>query len=135
MIKSYKTKRLIGDIVVYTILTILSIIWVLPIVWIVMTSFSGEKSAFIDHVIPSTWTFNNYIELFTKTETFNYPRAFLNTLIISIFSCVIFTGSCVLCMTEIGPSTKSGMPLISAVGFLFSIALGIYSVRQMSGKK
>ena len=91
MIKSYKTRRLIGDILVYAILTVLSIIWILPILWIVMTSFSGEDAAFIDHVIPHSWTFNNYIELFTKTETFDYPRAFLNTLIISIFSCVIST--------------------------------------------
>ncbi|MEE0858197.1 MAG: sugar ABC transporter permease [Acutalibacteraceae bacterium] len=91
MIKSYKTRRALGDAVVYIILTILSIIWVLPLAWIVMTSFSGEEVAFIDHVIPTSWTFDNYIELFTNTQTFNYPRAFVNTLIIAVFSCVIST--------------------------------------------
>lgn len=85
MIKSYKTKRTIANAVVYIILTILSIIWILPLLWIVMTSFSGEEATFIDHVIPTSWTFDNYIELFTDTQTFNYPRAFLNTLIVSIF--------------------------------------------------
>lgn len=93
MIKSYKTKRTIANAVVYIILTILSIIWIFPLLWIVMTSFSGEEATFIDHVIPTSWTFDNYIELFTDTQTFNYPRAFLNTLIVSIFSCIISTFS------------------------------------------
>lgn len=91
MIKSYKTQRAITNGIIYAILTILSIIWILPLAWIVMTSFSGEDVAFIDHVIPTKWTFDNYIHLFTDTSTFDYPRAFLNTLIISIFSCVIST--------------------------------------------
>lgn len=91
MIKSYKAKRALGNAVVYTILTILSIIWILPLIWIVMTSFSGEEATYITTVIPTKWTFDNYIELFTKTQMFNYPRAFLNTFIIAIFSCVIST--------------------------------------------
>lgn len=91
MIKSYKTKRALGNAVVYTILTILSIIWILPLLWIVMTSFSGEASPYITTVIPTSWTFDNYIELFTNTKVFNYPRAFVNTFIIAIFSCVIST--------------------------------------------
>lgn len=91
MIKSYKTRRALGNAVIYVILTILSIIWILPLAWIVMTSFSGEEAAFIDHIIPTSWTLDNYIELFTETQTFDYPRAFLNTLIIAIFSCIIST--------------------------------------------
>ncbi len=91
MIKSYKAKRALGNAVVYTILTILSIIWILPLLWIVMTSFSGEEATYISTVIPTKWTFNNYIELFTKTQMFNYPRAFFNTFVIAICSCVIST--------------------------------------------
>jgi arabinogalactan oligomer/maltooligosaccharide transport system permease protein len=91
MIKSYKAKRAIGNAVVYTILTILSIIWLLPLIWIVMTSFSGEESIYITTVIPRSWSFDNYIQLFTDTKHFNYPRAFLNTFVVAIFSCVIST--------------------------------------------
>lgn len=93
MIKSYKARRTVVNTLIYVILTILSIIWILPLVWIVMTSFSGEEATFIDHVVPTSWTFDNYIELFTNTKVFDYPRAFLNTLIISIFSCIISTFS------------------------------------------
>lgn len=93
MIKSYKARRTVVNTLIYVILTILSIIWILPLVWIVMTSFSGEEATFIDHVIPTSWTLDNYIGLFTNTKVFDYPRAFLNTLIISIFSCIISTFS------------------------------------------
>ena len=93
MIKSYKARRTVVNTIIYVILTILSIIWILPLVWIVMTSFSGEEATFIDHVVPTSWTFDNYIELFTNTKVFDYPRAFLNTLIISIFSCIFSTFS------------------------------------------
>ncbi len=91
MIKSYKTRRAVSNAIIYVILSILSIIWILPLAWIVMTSFSGEEAAFIDTVIPTKWTLDNYIELFTKTEIFDYPRAFINTFIISVFSCIIST--------------------------------------------
>ena len=70
MIKSYKTKRAVGNAIVYTILTILSIIWLLPLLWIVMTSFSGEESVYITTVIPRAWTFDNYIQLFTDTKAY-----------------------------------------------------------------
>jgi arabinogalactan oligomer/maltooligosaccharide transport system permease protein len=91
MIKSYKAKRAVGNAIVYTILTILSIIWLLPLLWIVMTSFSGEESVYITTVIPRSWTFDNYIQLFTDTKAYNYPRAFANTFIVAVFSCIIST--------------------------------------------
>ena len=74
------------------------------------------------------------LELIGYESLMNSLSFLIRNIILAIFSCVIFTGSCVLCLTHIGPSTKSGMPLMSAVGFLFSIALGIYSIKQMNGK-
>ena len=59
----------------------------------------------------------------------------IKNIILAVFACVIFFGSCMLCMTDIGPTTRSGMPLLSEVGFLFSIALGMYSVKKMTVKK
>ena len=75
------------------------------------------------------------LELMGYDALMNSLSVMIKNIILAIFSCVIFTGSCVLCLTDIGPATKSGMPLISAVGFLFSIALGIHSVKQMSRKR
>jgi len=55
-----------------------------------MTSFRGEPGAWLDgYVIPREWTINNYVRLFTDTQLFNYPRWFMNTLIVAIFSTLI----------------------------------------------
>lgn len=91
MIKSYKARRHLTNGIVYLVLSVLSIVWLLPLVWIVMTSFSGETSVYIDHIIPSAWTFDNYIQLFTQTKPFDYPRWFGNTLFVSVFTCILST--------------------------------------------
>lgn len=91
MIKSYKARRIVSNTFIYAILIILSIVWILPLVWIVMTSFSGESTAYITTIIPTSWTFDNYTQLFTETSVFNYPRMFMNTLVVSIFTCIIST--------------------------------------------
>ena len=39
---SQKTRRIVADVIVYIILTVMAIVWVLPILWIVLQSFSGE---------------------------------------------------------------------------------------------
>ena len=52
--------------------------------------------------------------------------------ILALFSCVVFFGSCILCLTDIQPTTADGLPLMAVVGFIFSIALGIYTVKKLS---
>lgn len=56
----------------------------------------------------------------------------VRNIVLAIFACVIFFGSCVLCMSDVGPKLEGDMPLLSVAGFLFSIALGIYAVKKMS---
>ncbi len=58
----------------------------------------------------------------------------VKNIILAVFACVIFFGSCVLCMSDVGPKVGENMPLLSGAGFLFSIALGIYSIKQMNKK-
>ncbi len=52
-------------------------------------------------------------------------------LVLAIFACVLFFGSCILCTADIFPQTPNGLPLIAAIGLLFSVALGIYTVKRM----
>ena len=56
----------------------------------------------------------------------------IKLLILALFSCVLFFGSCILCMTEIEPKTVNGIPLMAVIGFIFSIALAIYTVKKIS---
>ena len=88
---SAKSKRFITNTIVHVILAVLAVIWVIPIAWIIMISFRGESGQYISTLIPKTFTLNNYKKLFTDTQILNFPQMFINTLIISIFSCVIST--------------------------------------------
>ena len=52
----------------------------------------------------------------------------------ALFACVIFAGSCILCTTDIQPQAY-GIPFIAMIGFVISVALGIYTIIKMSSKK
>ncbi len=54
---------------------------------------------------------------------------------LAFFACIIFFGSCILCLTNIQPQTSDGMPIVAVFGFIFSIALAVYTVKKMSIKK
>ena len=47
----------------------------------------------------------------------------------------MFIGSCILSSVDITPKTSNGMPIIAVVMMVFSIALGIHAIRQMTIKK
>lgn len=89
--KSMKTSRTIGNIVAHVFLVILSVIWITPIVWLILRSLQGEKGAVISTVLPQSYTLSNYTRLFTETQSFNYPRWYLNTLVVAIFTCILST--------------------------------------------
>ncbi len=87
---SMKTRKLITNMFVHVCLTILALVWLVPVAWVVMQSFSGSFAPTAT-VIPKSWSLNNYMKLFTDTSIFNFPQMFKNTLIISIFTCIIST--------------------------------------------
>lgn len=91
MIKSYKLRRNITNAFVYVILAVLGLIWISPLLWMLLHSFRVEVSGPVDYLIPQQFGFDNYIKLFTETGSLNFPRWFMNTLIVAIFSCIIST--------------------------------------------
>lgn len=86
-----KIRKTVTNVIVHMILAILAFLWVLPIFWIVLTSFRGEKGSYVTTFFPKTYTFDNYIKLFTDTSILNFPKMFTNTLVIAIFTCIIST--------------------------------------------
>lgn len=89
--KSYKLRRKAADGAIYVILTLLSVLWLLPIAYLVLQSFRAESGAYTDYIIPKGFTLDNYLRLFTDTHLFNYPRWYLNTLAVAIFTCALST--------------------------------------------
>ena len=89
---SMKRKRLIADTVVHAFLIIISIVWLIPFVWIIAHSFRGESQGmYCATFFPREFTLDNYIGLFTDTTTMNFPKMFMNTFIIAVFSCIVST--------------------------------------------
>lgn len=86
-----KTRKTVGNVLIHIFLAVLSFIWVLPIFWVIITSFRGEKGSYVTTFFPKTYTLNNYVKLFTDTSILNFPRMFMNTFIIAIFTCIIST--------------------------------------------
>ena len=54
-------------------------------------------------------------------------------ILLTVFSCVLFSGSCTLCTTDIQPQAN-GVPLVALIGFVVSAALAVYTVRSMVKK-
>ena len=89
---SMKRKGMITDIIVHIFLVIVSIVWLIPFIWIIAHSFRAESSAmYCPTFFPKQFTLDNYIQLLTDTTTMNFPRMFMNTFIIAIFTCLIST--------------------------------------------
>ena len=93
MIKSYKFRRILANAFIYILLAVLGIIWISPLAYLVLHSFRDEGLAYVSYLIPKKLSFQNYIDLFTVTSksSMNFPRWFMNTFIVAIFSCIIST--------------------------------------------
>lgn len=110
--KGYKNRQKAINISLYVLLSVMVIIWILPIVWLIINSFRETPALAFPQVnfndiegegivyylnglkailLPTKWSFQNYINLFTRTDIFDFPRWFMNTLFVATCSCVIST--------------------------------------------
>lgn len=101
---SVKTKDSILKVLLHTVLVVLSVIWLFPILWMVLTAFRveyNEAGVLIGSVqgsyFPKGLGFENFRRLFkgvpgsAQYPVGLFPRWFLNTLIISIFTFILST--------------------------------------------
>ncbi len=82
-------RRRLVNLLVHIFLAVLALIWVLPILWIVLTSFRAEPGAYTNTFLPQGYTINNYVKLLTDRNVLNFPKMFMNTLIIAVINCII----------------------------------------------
>lgn len=96
-----------------------------------MTSFRAEKGSYVSTFFPQSFTFDNYIRLFTDTTVLNFPQMFMNTLIIAICSCILssfYVLSASYCLSRIRfrmrkPFMNMAMVLGLFPGFMSMIAV------------
>ena len=130
-LQSAKKKKMINNTIVHIVLAVLAIIWLFPIVWVILTSFRAEKGSYVSTFFPKAFTLDNYVKLFTDTSILNFPQMFMNTFIISIFSCVIstfFVLSVSYCMSRMRFKMRKPMMNIALIlgmfpGFMSMIAV------------
>lgn len=85
-------KYLIRKIIIYIILVLVSFIFLFPTLWVILASFSKSGSIYsLDGFFPSSYSLDSFKKLFIDTSLYNYPRWFMNTLIISSVSCIVGT--------------------------------------------
>ncbi|KRQ87678.1 L-arabinose transport system permease protein AraQ [Caloramator mitchellensis] len=83
--KSYKNKKQIKQILIFSVAVILAIIWLVPLLWIVSTAFKPESDV-IDSVvrwIPKRVTLDNFRHIFSDRENAPIIRWFFNSLFIA----------------------------------------------------
>lgn len=137
--KDQKKRRVAGDIVAHVFLALLAIIWLVPIVWVVLESFNANPAPYTKTFFPEQYSLDNYVKLFTQRNVLDFPRMFLNTLIIAIFVCIIslfFVLSVAYCMSRLRFRGRKGfMNIVLVLGMFPGImsVVAIYFILKAVG--
>ena len=89
--KNYASKRFAEKsqrVLIYVVLTIVSLVWIFPFVYLIFQSFA--KVANPKSIFPEEWTFNNYLTLFTSTSK-PFLSWWFNTFIIALATALLQT--------------------------------------------
>ena len=77
--------------VAYVVLSSMAAVWLVPVAWLLLTAFRQEPGAYTPYVLPRGYTLMNFSRLFTETQQFNFPRWYMNTLIVAVITCLVTT--------------------------------------------
>lgn len=126
--KGLSARRRAANALIYTVLTALSVLWLLPIAYLILQSFRAEPGAYTPYLLPQSYTFDNYIELFTDTSLLPYPRWLANTLFVAVCSCLLSTAMILMisyCFSRL--RFKARRPLMN-VGLILGMFPGFMSM-------
>ena len=91
---SMKGKRRASLTAAYILLIVISIIWLTPFIGLILQSFRsfdsaiepGQNGGMVSYIIPKTFSLDNY--KFILSDQTNFPKWYLNTVIIALFVAV-----------------------------------------------
>ena len=89
--KNARSRKRISAALLNITIALLAILWLVPVFWLIVSSLRAEQGAYTSYLWPKAFTFNNYVRLFTDRRLFDFPRWFLNTMLVAACSCVITT--------------------------------------------
>ena len=86
-----RLRKNLTNALIYALLLTLALLWLVPLFFLIVHSFRAEPGAAIRYLFPKEYTVDNYVRLFTDTQLFNFPRWYMNTLVVSVASCALST--------------------------------------------
>ena len=88
-----RAKRVISDLTIYIILSVLVVIWLFTLLWMVLRAFDVNTGFTSLTIFPQKFTLDNFINLFSGSdyEAYPYGRWLLNTFLVALGSCAIST--------------------------------------------
>lgn len=113
---------------IYIILTAMAAVWLMPILWLVITSFRAEAGAYTTYIIPKGWTLNNYTRLFSETQQFNFPRWYMNTLLVSVITCALTTMMVLMISYTFSRLRFTSRKLLMNIGLIVTMFPGFMSM-------
>lgn len=130
MTKTKSTNRHIKETVaVHTILTILAVIWLIPIAWLVVTAFSSYDGMDTSRFFPKVWSLKQFGRvLFRSDNVVQFPRWFLNTLIIAIFTMLISTMLVLMTAYAMSCMRFKGCKVLMNIGVMLQLFPGFLSM-------
>ncbi len=137
--RSYKKAKKRQNFFVYMILIIISIIWLFPFFYLIIQSFRLEPGATTNYFWPKKMGLDNYIFIFTSKSPFNFTKWYINTLIVSIITCILQTINVLMVSYAFSrlrfKFRQSYMKLILILGMFpgFLSMIAIYNVLKLLG--
>ena len=90
MKQNRKAGRVVDSVITHIVLIVVCFIFFFPCLWLILASFSKSGSIYsFRGFFPTEFSLNTFKKLFTDTTMYNYPKWFLNTLVIALGSCVL----------------------------------------------
>lgn len=114
-------RHYVVDGFIYILLMIISVVWLFPFLYLIVTSLRGESTMIVSYVFPKQWSLKNFVWLFTSEDS-QFPKWYLNTLIISAVVAVVNT-----MITLLTAYAMSRMRFKGRVGLMkFMLILGMF---------
>ena len=116
-------KKNISKILLLMMACIIAYLFLLPLLFMVFTSFKGvAESVTSTTLLPTEWTFENYIELFHNTDTSPVIQWLINTAIITICGTALRITTSVLAAYALARLNVPGKKII-LIGLIWAMAI------------
>ncbi len=119
---------------------ILVIIWLIPVAYVIMSSFSGQSGYKLSgSIFPTSWTTENYSELFKSTRVLAFGSWYVNTLVLSLCNTVLVTFVTVLTAFVLSRFRFKGRKLLMNISMIlgmfpgFMAMVAVYLILNMLG--